>query len=92
MAIARGRLWQRAGKAVDDSFFCEGISSPLMLVVALINIKTTLQIKAIFRVLNTPPRTVLTSPKAAKSAIFVRIFPARFTTINIIKKVTPKGS
>ena len=62
-----------------------------MLVDAFKNIKITLQIKAIFRVLNNPPSSLLTSPKAAKSAIFVRIFPARLTTINIIKKVTPKA-
>ncbi len=47
----------------------------------------TLRIKAIFSAPKTPPKILFTIPKAAKFAIFVKIFPAKETTMTIATNV-----
>ena len=54
-----------------------------MLVDAFKNIKITLQIKAIFKVLNNPPSSLLTSPKAAALGLVNKLLGGLFNTLKI---------
>ncbi len=59
--------------------------------ILLKNNNKILIIKAILRNPKTPPKILLTSPKAAKSANFVNSFPKEAITITIAIKVIAKA-
>lgn len=79
------------GFTKTDWLSCSLFTKGIALFILIKKVRTTLIIKEIFSSPKIPPKILFTIPKAAKLAIFVKIFPANETTMTMITNVEAKA-